>query len=275
MNKAFKSYLFVSILILIGVLVALFFILRAQPKLSSPKSITYDALGERFLISNLGNHSIVAMDAEGKLSNVIKKGINNPRGITMRGQELLVTDDDKLHFIDPDPGIITKTVTIEGAKLLNDVAVDELGAIYLTDIDAECIWRLDRQGSNPTQFTSKLMQQPSSLYFDKPRRQMLVVSMGQRQPIIIFSTKTNEFSVFKDTMYSQLNGIQADDLGRIFFSSLQEQAVFMIPQAQNRFILFEQNLKSPADLYWHEPTNELLLPLTQENRIVRLALDED
>ena len=275
MKKAFKSYLIISVLILIGVLVTLFFILRAQPKLNSPKSITYDALGERFLISNLGNHTIIAMDAEGKLSKVIKKGLNNPRGITMRGQELLVADDDKLHIIDPQAGVILQSVTIDGAKLLNDVAVDELGAIYLTDTDSECIWRLDKQGTNPTRFTSKLMQQPSALFFDKPRRQMFVVSMGQRQPIINFSTKSHEFSIFKDTMYSQLDGIQADDLGRIYFSSRQEQALFMIPQAQNRYILLEKNLKSPADIYWHEPTNELLLPLMQENRILRLVLEDD
>ena len=275
MKKAFKSYLLISVLILIGVLVALFFILRAQPKLSSPKSITYDALGERFLISNIGNHSIIAMDAEGKLSNVIRKGLGNPRGITMRDQELLVADDDKLHVIDPHAGVITKSITIDGAKLLNDVAVDELGAVYLTDIDAECIWKVDKQGDKTQKFTSKLMQQPSTLYFDKPRRQMLIMSMGQMQPILAFSTKSHDFSIFKDTMYSQISSVQADDLGRIFFCSLQEQAVIMIPQTQNRFILFERNLKSPADMYWHEPTNELLVPITQENRILRLALEED
>ncbi len=275
MNKAFKSYLIISILILIGVFIALFFILKAQPKISAPMSITYDALGERFLISNMGNSTIVAMEADGKLKNVIKKGIKNPRGIKMRGQELLVVDDDKLHIIDPQLSIISKTVAIDGAKMLIDVEVDELGAIYLTDTDAECIWRLDKQGSNPTQFTSHLLRQPSAIYFDKPRRQMMVTSMGERQPIITFNTKTDEFGIFKDTMYSQISGIQADDLGRIFFCSRQEQAVIMIPQTQNRFILFEQNLKTPADMYWHEPTNELLLPLTQENRILRLALEED
>lgn len=275
MKKANRTYIILSILILIGVVVAFYFILKAQPKISAPMSITYDAAGERFLISNMGNSSIVALDADGELKNVIRKGIKNPRGIKMRGQELLVADDDKLHIVDAQLGVISKTIAIDGAKMLIDVEVDELGEIYLTDTDAECIWRLNKQGSNPTKFTSKLMSQPSAIFFDKPRRQMLVMSMGQRQPIITFNTKSQEFGIFKDTMYSQISGIQADDLGRIYFGSRQEQAIIMIPQAQNRFILFEQNLSSPADMYWHEPTNELLVPITQENRILRLALEED
>ena len=42
---------------------------------------------------------------------------------------------------------------------------------------------------------------------------MLIVSMGERQPIVAFNTKTREFDVFKDTLYSGLDGIQADDPG--------------------------------------------------------------
>lgn len=274
MKKALRSYLLISLVILVGVIITLFFILGSKPRLNRPESITYDALSDRFLISNLGSAKILAMDDEGKLSHVIKKGLRHPRGIKMRGQELLVADDDKLHFIDPQLGFISKSITIDGAQMLNDVEVDELGAIYITDTKAECLWKLESKEAKAQKFSSKLMKQPNGIYFDRPRRQMFIVSMGDKQPILAFHTKNQEFSIFKDTIYSELDGIQADELGRIFFSSWKEQAIYMIPQEQNRFIIFEQGLKSPADMYWHEPTNELLIPLMQENRILRLALED-
>ncbi len=275
MKKALKTYLIISLIIILGVIITLFFILGAKPRLNRPESIAFDPISGKFLISNVGNGCILAMDDDGHLNYVVKKGLKHPRGIKMRKQELLVADDDKLQIIDPQKGFILRTIEIPEAKMLNDVEIDELGVVYLTDTQADCLWRIDLKDGKPRKFSSKLIKEPNGIYFDKPRRQMLIVSLADKQPIVAFDTKAEDFSIFKETMYSGLDGIQADDPGRIFFSSWKEQAIIMIPQEQNRFILFKQKLKSPADIYWHEPTNELIVPLMQENKILRFSLDEE
>ncbi|MFA7546309.1 MAG: hypothetical protein WCY64_03685 [Candidatus Cloacimonadaceae bacterium] len=261
------------IIILIAAGIGIWQILKG-PQLNQPESIAFDADSGKFLISNVGNGSILAMDDNGKLEVIIDKGLDKPRGIKMLKKTLWVTDDTKIHAIDVAAKRIKTTIPIPQAKMLNDIEADELGILYISDTKANCLWIVDPFDRQFESVSHKLLQQPNGIYFDKPRQQMLIVSMGERQPIVAFNTKTREFDVFKDTLYSGLDGIQADDPGRIFFSSWEQKAIIMIPQTQNRFIHFHADLESPADIYWHEPTNELIVPLMKKNQIIRLPLDE-
>jgi len=70
-----------------------------------------------------------------------------------------------------------------------------------------------------------------------------------------------------------LDGIAIDDLGRIYYSSWGEKCLFMIPQEQNRTLIWQSDLQSPADIYYHKPTNEILVPLMEKNQILRFKVD--
>lgn len=272
-----KSRILLSIAIVV-ILVATALIIRIQLKknaLNRPESIAFDPDSGKFLISNMGNGSIVAMDSTGALETIISKGLSQPRGIKMLLKKLWVADDKQVHSIDLQAKKIVQSIPIPGAKMLNDIEIDELGILYISDTKADCIWILNPINRQIEQVKNELIKQPNGLYYDKPRRQMLIVSMGDKQPILAYNTKTKETSVFMDTIYSELDGIQADEPGRIFFSSWKEKALIMIPQTQNQFHLIRKDLTSPADIYWHEPTNELLVPLMEKNEILRIKLDEE
>ena len=47
----------------------------------------------------------------------------------------------------------------------------------------------------------------------------------------------------------------------------------MIPQEQNRFLLWQEELQSPADIFFHTATNEIIVPLFEKNQIKRFELD--
>ena len=47
----------------------------------------------------------------------------------------------------------------------------------------------------------------------------------------------------------------------------------MIPQEQNRTLIWQSDLQSPADIYYHKPTNEILVPLMEKNQILRFKVD--
>lgn len=268
-----KTNIIIAILITINIAVSITIHLQyKRPQLNRPESVTFDPVSGKFLISNMGNGSIVTMDSTGTLEILVSKGLSKPRGLKMLAHKLWVTDDTRVHAIDIPSKKILTTIPIPGSKMLNDIESDELGLLYLSDTQADCLWIVDPISRKVEKITDKTMVKPNGIYFDKPRRQMLIVSMGEKQPILAFSTKSREFSVFMDTMYSGLDGIQADDPGRIFFSSWNEKSIIMIPQTQNKFELFKTDLESPADFYWHEPTNELIVPLMNANKLVRIAL---
>ena len=76
-----------------------------------------------------------------------------------------------------------------------------------------------------------------------------------------------------DTIYSELDGIAIDDLGRIYVSTWAQKMIFEIPQEQNRFIAKYKDLKGAADILYYHPNNELIVPLLTQNRIIRIPLD--
>lgn len=274
MNPKRKRYLII-VVILLAVAVGVFLWSQVSgPSFNRPESVAFDPVSGNFLISNAGNGTIVTMDSTGSLGMLIDKGLSRPRGLKMLQDKLWVTDDTQVHAIDVAAKAITASIPIPGSVMLNDIEADELGILYISDTRADCLWLLDPLSKKLEKITDDLMKQPNGIYFDRPRRQMLIVSLGEKQPILAFNTKTREFSIFMDTMYSRLDGIQADDPGRIFFSSWAEKAIFMIPQTQNRFEIFKKDLVSPADFYWHQPTNELIVPLMEQNKVIRVLLDE-
>jgi hypothetical protein len=118
-----------------------------------------------------------------------------------------------------------------------------------------------------------LLKSPNGLVYDRPRNQMLIVCFSKGSPILALDLGTNDLSVFKETLYDNLDGIAIDDLGRIYISSWGENAIYMIPQEQNRFIQWKSAVNSPADIYYHQPTNELLVPLFEQNRIERFKVE--
>lgn len=274
MNPKPRRYLIILIILLAVAAGVYLWSQVSGPSLNRPESVAFDATSGNFLISNVGNGTIVTMDSTGALGTLIDKGLSKPRGLKMVRNVLWVTDDTQVHSIDVAGKKITASIPIPGSVMLNDIESDELGTLYISDTRADCLWLLDPGTQKLEKIKDKLMLQPNGIYFDAPRRQMLIVSLGEKQPILAFNTKSREFSVFKDTMYSRLDGIQADDPGRIFFSSWAEQAIFMIPQTQNRFDIFKKDIASPADFYWHQPTNELIVPLMEKNKVIRVPLDE-
>ncbi|MDZ4182928.1 MAG: SMP-30/gluconolactonase/LRE family protein [Candidatus Cloacimonadaceae bacterium] len=271
-NKLNKKIILLLIVLVISA--AIFIWLKlSSVELKNPESIAYDSIGDRFLISNTGGRSIVSMDSTGTLSTFLKGGLTAPRGIKIISPFLYVADKDQVHVIDIPTQTITQSIPIDGAGMLNDIEADRNGLLYITDTAANYLYILDPATKKLEKFTAPQLISPNGIVYDGPRNQMFIVCLSQHSPILSFDTLKRGFSIFKDTIYSRLDGIAIDDLGRIYFSSWQEKAIYMIPQEQNRFILFRSDMPSVADIYYHLPTNELIIPHFEKNRITRIPLD--
>ena len=116
----------------------------------TPESVIYDAANDRIIIGNM-----VAMGAEagedGYLSLVSPSGelleeqwatgFQDPRGMAIVGDTLFVADNMGFHIVSLADGALTDTITLEGAAFPNDVTADADGAVYVSDMFAQTIWR--------------------------------------------------------------------------------------------------------------------------------------
>jgi len=275
LNKLSKNRIIVILAALVLILLAILILGRifGPAKLNKPESIAFDTVNGNLLISNVGNGKILSMDDKGRLKLFIGKGIKNPRGMKVLAPYLFVADKTQLHVIDLQEKKISQSIPVEGAKMLNDVESDRYGKLYVTDTEADRIFIVNPGTRQVQSISSPLLKSPNGLVYDRPRNQMLIVCFSKGSPILALDLGTNDLSVFKETLYDNLDGIAIDDLGRIYISSWGENAIYMIPQEQNRFIQWKSAVNSPADIYYHQPTNELLVPLFEQNRIERFKVE--
>ncbi|WP_293373567.1 hypothetical protein [Nevskia sp.] len=119
---------------------------------AQPESAVFAANQNVIYVSNIngdptvkdGNGFISKVSPDGKM---IKRdwlrGLNAPKGLGYKNGLLYIADIDELLVVDTGNGRVKSRHKAAGAKFLNDVALDAGGRVYVSDLLANTIWRLN------------------------------------------------------------------------------------------------------------------------------------
>lgn len=270
LKKTNKLPLLILIILAIAALVLIWHLTKPGA-LKTPESIVYDSVNNLFLVSSTASGNIVSMDDSGHCKTFMK-GLSNPRGMKFLSPYLYVAEPTQVVAIDVQAKTVVYSIPVDNAIMLNDIESDHQGLLYVTDTSTNQLHIIEPATKKVQSLSDPRLLAPNGLVYDYPRRQLLIVCFRQNSPILSYNIESRQFSVFKDTIYDELDGIAIDGLGRIYFSSWGEQTVFQIPQEQNRFVSWKTGLSSAADIYYHQPTNELIVPLFERDRVERFKL---
>lgn len=159
----------------------------------NPEGALWDENAGVFYVSNIGPGPIdpLGSDPDGYLSQVSAAGrmanakwvtgLRSPKGMDLRGGDLLVADVGQLVVVDVAGATIRSTVDLAalGAKVPNDVTVDDrTGEAYVSDTTRNAIYRIpgDGGGNPEVWLESPALDGPNGLYLD--RDQLIVASYG-------------------------------------------------------------------------------------------------
>jgi len=113
--------------------------------LRNPESVLYDAISNSLYVSSMGSGSVVRMDVNGK---IIKKdwvtGLNSNKGSVLFNGLFYTAETSAIAVIDVDKGTVVKRIPVEGSIMLNDVAMDAKGIIYVSDTRAGKVYRIEK-----------------------------------------------------------------------------------------------------------------------------------
>ncbi len=120
--------------------------------LKTPESVFYNGRDHYVYVSSI-NGKTTAKDGNGFISllnpnngKIIKlkwvTGLNGPKGMTMEGDHLYVSDIDRLAEINIKTQRIVRFYPAKGAIFLNDVQVGSRGIIYITDSGKGAVYKL-------------------------------------------------------------------------------------------------------------------------------------
>lgn len=116
-----------------------------------PESVLYDAPSELLYVSSMGSGSVVQMELDGR---IIKAdwvtGLNSNKGSAIYNGMFYTAETAAIAVVDIAAAKITKRIPIEGAVMLNDLAIDANGIIYVSDTRTGKVYRVE--GDKPAVF---------------------------------------------------------------------------------------------------------------------------
>ena len=186
------------------------FLWETDPVFKTPESCLYDEKHKVVYISNV-NDAPRTKDNNGFISKINSKGeilkykwatgLSAPKGMAYADDVLYVTDIDAVVEIDAHSGKIIMRNVLEGALMLNDIAIDSLGTLYVSAMDTNKIYTLNDGEFN---LWKDNLNKPNGLLVDEGS--LLVASLGNGT-FKSYDIKTKEEKKYISSNLGKADGI--------------------------------------------------------------------
>jgi sugar lactone lactonase YvrE len=256
---------------------------QSETVFEQPESIVYDKKRELFYVSNVngvpnevdGNGYISQLSLDGK---VIKQhwltGLNAPKGMIIVGNTLYVADITELVAIDLKSNKINMRYPAPKAKFLNDVAADNNGNIYVSDMLTNTIHRLS-QGVFEIWLHDTALEAPNGLLVEN--NNLIVASWGNMTDgfatDIAGHLKTVDITSKKiqglgnKTPTGNLDGVEADGDGNYYVTDWMVGKLLHITATGTSTTLIKLDPGS-ADLTILPQQKLVIIPMMMTNNIL-------
>lgn len=253
----------------------------------NPESALPDTAAGVIYVSNVaggpadkdGNGFISKLTIDGQVS-ALKwvTGLDSPKGLALAGGKLYVGDLDQLVEIDVATGTISARHQAPGAKVLNDVAADSEGRIYVSDWVGNAIWRL-ADGKLEKLVENADLKNPNGLFVEKDS--LIVAAWGAMAAD--FSTKVpgNLLAVTLDGKtisnlgsgkpVGNLDGIEPYDAQSYVVSDWVAGKIFQIASTGEAKELLSLG-QGTADIGFIAATRTLLVPMMTQGKVLAYKL---
>ncbi len=253
----------------------------------NPESALYDSERNIVYVSNV-NGKPTDKDGAGHISRMTKdgkmqdakwvEGLNAPKGLIQHENLLYVSDIDQLVSIDIDSGEINDKWDAEGAKFLNDLAVDDSGRVYVSDMITDSVYRLDG-GDLSLWLQDEALQHPNGMQIDGNR---LVIAPWGRDLQEDFSTKVLGHLIAVDLSskaittigsgepVGNLDGLESDGQGSWYVTDWAAGALFHIDASGKANLLMDMNQGS-ADIGVINSEGMIMVPMMMDNKVIAIS----
>ncbi|RPI89505.1 MAG: ATP/GTP-binding protein [Spirochaetales bacterium] len=193
-------------------------------------------------------------------------GLHAPKGMGIKGTTLFVTDIDRIHAIDTASGKIMKSHDVEGARFLNDIAVDEEGGVYVTDMETNRLHLLKNDVLS-VWLELKDFKRPNGLYIEGK-----VLFVGTGQGVLKIDTALK--SVVMEVPHAGgIDGLRRYGRGAFIVSDWKGKTE-LIARGRNAVLLVDTTAGNinAADLEYIPEKRLLIIPTFFDNRVVAYTL---
>ena len=252
----------------------------------TPESVLYDPVADVYLVSNINGSSLEA-DGNGFISRLSPDGtveelmwidgtaedvtLNAPKGMTISGKTLYVTDITVVRMFDRESGAPKGEIAIEGSTFLNDLTTGPDGTVYVTDSGlkggeggfvpsgTDAVYRITENGTAEMLAGGDELSRPNGIVVDAAG--VWVVPFGSAS---LYRVEGGQKVDVANLPTGGLDGLIMLTDGDLLVSSWEGQAVYRGPAA-GPFDIAIAEVQAPADIGFDTKRNHLLIPLLQSD----------
>ncbi|WP_460915837.1 SMP-30/gluconolactonase/LRE family protein [Spirosoma areae] len=123
--------------------------------LKGPESVLFDSKSNSLYLSSMGSGAVVRMGPDGRvIKNDWVTGLDSNKGSALFSGLFYTAETSAIAVIDVNNASIIKRIPIEGAVMLNDLAVDSKGVVYVSDTQTGKVYRIE--GDKPTLYLENI-----------------------------------------------------------------------------------------------------------------------
>jgi hypothetical protein len=257
-----------------------------------PESVVYDSKTRSYFVSNVtggpvdkdGTGFISKLNSKGnikKLKWIKGKSVHAPKGMRIRNGQLWYSDIDKLVSVNISRRKITNSITVPGAKFLNDVDYSKTNSsIYVTDMFTNKIHAIQKSPNEKVYINRSDLEFPNGVVVRNG--EVVIASWGPGLDTTNFKTemhgkllsineKTKAISNWTDLRIGNLDGVEFLDDDTIITSDWMAGKVYKVTKAGKCTTLLS-GFKGSADLTYISSKKLLVIPLMLENKVVAYKL---
>ena len=245
-----------------------------------PESAVYDAVRDIIYVSNYdlynfsrqeGNQSISQLLTDGTVKHLDWiTGLKNPLGMTIHDDRLLVVERGGIVEIELESAEICNRYPINQSGLLNDIAIDSAGNIYVSDSRNNTIYRLSH-GEYAEWLTGDGVNDPNGLLIHGNN---LIYGNSGDQHLKSVDLTTREVRKIANLGPGFIDGIKLDRDGNYLVSHWQGRVFRITPTGEVTKILdlSVQGIYC-ADFEYLPEENVIVIPTYFDNRLITYQLD--
>jgi len=264
----------------IAALLTLTSVAAGQNLFRQPESAVFDALRERYLISNWQNGDIIAVDSLGYHTN-FNTQLTSAGGLEIVGDALFAANNGSgvggVAKFDLESGNLLWNLVIPGVLLACDITSDGSEFLWLSDRDTPQIKKIRISDQAYSTFAVSGLSLPNGLLYDGANQRILVCSNPDRAPIQAVSLIDSTVSVvaYVPVGMGKFDGLAFDNQNYIYVSSWGYNKVWRYsPQFLVGPQLISSGHNGSADIYFNKRDNVLVVPNILANTVSFIAFPD-
>ncbi len=243
-----------------------------------PECVIYDMERDVVYVSNMNNEPRLK-DGNGFISRLSTSGeifdlkwvadMSSPKGLELYEGKLYVSDVDEVIVIDIEAEEIVERIPVDGSKMINDLAFDRKGDLYISDSDDNSIF-LYSDGLMSK--WAEGLEEPNGLLVDGEK--LLLASMGSSD-LVSFNLETKEKTLITENI-NKGDGIAGTGIPGHYLVTDWFGEVFMVyPDGSKASLLDTKEAEiGTADIEFVEELDLLIIPTFYKQHVAAYKLVE-